>query len=148
MPSSRRREVWYSTRQHSNTESFAKKSYVYRTEPRLLHDFCRRDEGIPPYRLSTDSGIELIIVYIRDKKREASHAGDASFSFYAPAQCNRQNLSMHFRAIFSRYSPIKCSFPIDTLHSLCYNTTIHINTEWKTSTYQSRKVREYNALQA
>ena len=53
----RRREVWYSTRQHSNTESFTKKSYVYRTEPRLLHDFCRRDEGIPPYRLSTDSGI-------------------------------------------------------------------------------------------
>ena len=64
----RRREVWYSIRQHSNTESFAKKSYVYRTETRLLHDFCRRDEGIPPYRLSTDSGIELIIVYIRSKK--------------------------------------------------------------------------------
>ena len=67
MPSSRRREVWYSTRQHSNTRSFAKKSYVYRTDPCLLHDFCRRDEGIPPYRLSTDSGIELIIIYIRSK---------------------------------------------------------------------------------
>ena len=69
MPSSRRREVWYSTRQHSNTEDFVKKLYVYRTEPRLLHDFCRRDEGIPPYRLSTDSGIELIIIYIRDTSK-------------------------------------------------------------------------------
>ena len=45
-----------------------KKSYVYRTEIRLLHDFCRRDEGIPPYRFSTDSGIELISIYIRSKR--------------------------------------------------------------------------------
>ena len=65
----RRREVWYSTRQHSKTGSF--KNIIvwttYRNTP-----FAKRQTaghpsmgvGIPPYRLSTDSGIELISVYL------------------------------------------------------------------------------------